>query len=445
MKIFVLVFFIICTHSAFASDCMSELIALEKQHKLDPDKNQMQDFEKSGDKILVELFKERLRLHKKISTMDNGCRLKLKEVFLTIREKEDFIGSHFYSAPQVSANNVDFKSIALPILSKNYHAPYMNAESTPFEFKNGDIMITKGISFTSATISEVVTPRALFSHIVYIYVDPKTKKVFTMESYIGKGVEIFSIEEALRNENARITVLRMKDRKAADTAATWMYNKIKKSEADNKPIAYDYQLNFHDNSKLSCEEIAYDALKSTSNGKIIIPENPSIVDLKDEKLLDKIGIKKGALMMPGDMEIDSRFDLILDWTDYRINRDSVRKDAIMGSIFYWINNHNYHIDETWKAIAARIVWSTRYIPGLWNLMAKLSGVPVDYKKDVPAGAISAVESIKGIGGKMLEFLNLADEKHQRMSNRWMTPAELRMTLDNYIKSRPPEIYRDFHD
>lgn len=445
MKIFVLAFFIICTHSAFAGDCMSELIAIEKLHKLDPDKKQILEFQKSGDKILKELFNERLRLHKKIPSMDNGCRIKLKEVFLAIREKEDFIGSHFYSAPQVSANNVDFKSIPLPLISKNYHSPYQTADSAPFEFKNGDIMITKGISFTSATISEVVTPRALFSHIVYIYVDPKTKKVSTMESYIGKGVEIFSIEDALRNENARITILRMKDQKAADTAATWMYNKIKKSQADGKTIAYDYELNFLDNSKLSCEEIAYDALKSTSNGLIIIPENPSIVDLKDEKLLEKIGIKKGALMMPGDMEIDSRFDLILDWTDYRINRDSIRKDAIMGSVFSWINNHNYHIDDTWRSIAARLIWSTRYIPGLWNLMAKISGIPVDYKKDVPAAAIATVESINGLGGKMLEFITLADEEHQRIASRWMTPDELRRTLDNYIKSRPPEIYSDFHD
>ena len=142
---------------------------------------------------------------------------------------------------------------------------------------------------------------------------------------------------------------------------------------------------------------------------------------------------------------DSRFDLVLDWTDYRINRDSVRKDAVMGRIFFWMNEHNYKIENTFRARIAALIWSTRHIPGLWHLLARLSGIPSDYEKDVPTAAIVTVENIKGLGGKILEYLSSADEEHHRMSGRWMTPAELRLTLDNYIGSRPAKVYTDFHD
>lgn len=444
MRALVLAFFILLSLPAFSSDCMEELISMEKGHVLDPSKKQIAEFKQSGDKLLTYLFRVRSELHQKIPSMTNECRVKLKDVFRKIREKEDYIGSHYYSAPQVKAETIDFKNIPLPLKSRDYHSPYHTNTAT-FEFKSGDILITKGISFTSSTISEVVNPRSLFSHIVFLYVDPKTKEVFTMESYIGEGVKIFTIDEALRNENARITVLRMKDQELAQASAHYMFQKIKKSLEDKRVIPYDYKLDFHDNTKLSCEEIAYDAFKTLSQGKVIIPENLSSVTLKDEKFLKKLGLKKGELMGPGDMETDSRFDLVLDWTDYRINRDSVRKDAVMGQIFFWMNEHNYKIEDTFRARVASLIWSTRYIPGLWHVLAKLSGIPSDYEKDVPPAAIVTVENIKVLGGKILDYLISADEEHYRMAGRWMTPAELRLTLNNYIGSRPAKVYTDFHD
>jgi hypothetical protein len=425
---------------------MDDFDKLIKKYTLDPKKSDIENFQKNGQALLNESFKERIELHNTLKDLSNECKIKMKEVFLKMREREDFIGAHYYTTPQITADSVEYKKAPLPIYEPKAYAPFhLTNSEEKFEFKTGDILITKGISFTSATISEVASQRSLFSHIVFIYVDEKTKKVSTMESYIGYGVKTYSIEEALRNENARILVLRMKDQKAAASAASFMYEKIMKLKSEGKTIPYDYELNFEDNTKLSCEEIAYDAFKETSQGKIILPENKSVVKVQDTEFLKKIGVKPGALMLPVDLEIDSRFDIVLDWTDYKIIRDSLRKDAIMGVMFQWMNEHHYRIHQNFRSIAARIVWSTRFIPGLWNLMSSLSGIPTDFKKDVPPAAISTIEGLKSIAGVMLEFTTLADEEFHRQNNRWMTPAELRQTIDTHLKTHPQDIINNFHE
>lgn len=425
---------------------MEDFDKLIKKYTLDPKKSDIENFQKNGQSLLNESFNERIRLHDTLKDLSNECRVKMKDVFTKMREREDFIGAHYYTTPQITADSIEYKKVPLPIYSPKAYAPFHLAnKKEKFEFKTGDILITKGISFTSSTISEVASQRSLFSHIVFIHVDEKTKKVSTMESYIGYGVKTYSIEEALRNENARILVLRIKDQKAAVKAANFMYNKITNLKKENKTIPYDYELNFEDNTKLSCEEIAYDAFKEISQGKIILPENKSLVDLKDTEFLKKIGVKAGPLMLPADLEIDSRFDIVLDWTDYKIIRDSIRKDAIMGVMFQWMNERHYRIHQSFRSIAARVVWSTRFIPGLWNLMSSLSGIPTDFQKDVPPAAISTLEGLKSIAGVMLEFTTLADEEFHRQNNRWMTSAELRQTIDTYLQTNPKDVINNFHE
>ncbi len=445
MKIQLFILLIFLNFNVNAQDCINEFDELIARYDLNLDKEAITHYQKDGQELINKSFSERMKLHKRLNELPNECKVKMKSLFTKMREREDYIGAHYYKIPQISADSIVYKKAELPIYSPKSYAPFQAAEGNKFAFKNGDILITKGISFTSSTISEVVSSRALFSHIVFIHVDEKTEVVSTMESYIGYGVKIYSIEEALRNENARILVLRAKDQKTANNAANFMFEKITRLKKDNKTIPYDYKLDFSDNSKLSCEEIAYDAFKYASNGQMILPENLSKVDLEDTAFLDKIGITQGALMMPSDMEIDSRFDIVLDWRDYKIIRDSIRKDAVMGEMFHWMNEHHFRIHNNFKSIAARVVWSTRYIPGLWYLMSVLSGIPYDFQKDVPPEAITTLESLKGIAGIILEFITKADEQFKDENNRWMTSVELRKAIDLYLQTSPKDILKSFHN
>jgi hypothetical protein len=251
---------------------------------------------------------------------------------------------------------------------------------------------------------------------------------------VGKGVSFFTMIDALKNENARILVLRPKDGKLADKAANYMAARVTDAMARGTYIPYDYALDFSDNTKLSCEEVAYDAFKTKSDGKFIIPQYSSQVSFKNTNFLDRIGIKAGKMMTPADMEIDSRFEIALDWTDYRLIRDSWRKDATLSVIFKYMNEYGYNLRTSFDSVAARVVWWTRPVPGLWNLMSKLSGLPADYTKDVPMNTITTMAGLKELGRMVLAGVVDDDNKYYQMHHQWMSERELRQAIEEDIRA-----------
>ncbi len=402
-----------------------------------------------GQKILDASFEARMALHSILEILPQSCKLKLKELNLLIRASEDYVGVHYYNDPQISADSIKFPEQPIPVYQPASYHPYHVGKGidpiSKFEFKNGDIMITKGVSFVSSTISEIAHPRSLFSHIVFIHVDKETKEVTTMESYVGKGVGIYNIDEALKNENARILVLRAKDSELASKAADYMYDRVVDLKKKHKFIPYDYKLDFSDNSKLSCEEVAYDSFNQVSGGSFILPEVMSQVTMNDESFLKRVGVRKGDMMVPADMETDSRFDIALDWTDYRIMRDSWRKDAVLGEMFRWIDEYNYKIREDMTSIGAKLVWSTRYIPGVWPMLSRLSGIPTDFTKDVPSLTISTIASLKEIGNILLPEITRADQEFFAKNGKWMSTEMLRESLEKFRETKPRNLRKIFRD
>jgi hypothetical protein len=145
------------------------------------------------------------------------------------------------------------------------------------------------------------------------------------------------------------------------------------------------------------------------------------------------------------METDSRFEIVLDWTDYRLMRDSWRKDAVLGEMLRWINDYKYSIHENLTSVAARAFWSTRYIPGVWSMMSKISGIPHDFTKDVPPLTIATMASLKSIGAILLPEIKKADEDYFRDNKSWLSSARLRSTLDDFRKTEPVKLNKLFRE
>ena len=439
----------VATRDLNPQNCQTELDGLIAAYATVPATLNIETAKSQGQEILDQSFDARMAIHSMLDVLPVECKKKVKDLYLNMRLAEDYVGIHFYSEPQISASTIKYQEGPVPVYEADKYHPYHVGKGidpkAKFEFKNGDIMITKGVSFISSTISELASPKSLYSHIVFVHVDEKTKVPTTIEAYVGKGVSIFSMEEALKNENARIVILRPKDSVMAAKAANYMYDKVRKLEAEKKVIPYDYDLNFADNSSLSCEEVAYDAFKTVSEGKMIIPEIESEILLQDEKFLKRVGVKPGSMMVPTDMETDSRFDIVLDWTDYRVMRDSWRKDALLGEMFRWIAEYDYRIHENLTSIASKVIWSTRYIPGLWGIMSKISGIPKDFTKDVPGITISTIASLKTIGDELLAVATKADEEYFAKNGRWMTKAEISKALDDYRQTNPKKLRKVFRE
>lgn len=439
----------VATRDIGPDTCKADLEKLITEYDQAPEQLDLEAIKGEGQQILNQNFQARMSLHSMLEIFPDDCKRSVRVLFLKMRMVEDLVGVYYYSDPQISADSLKYQSEPTPIYEAEKYNPYHVGKGidpkTKFEFKNGDVIITKGISFVSSTISELASPKSLFSHIVFVHVNDKTKEVTTLESYVGKGVSIFPIEEALKNENARIVVLRAKDSDLANRAANYMYDKVKSLAAQKKFIPYDYKLDFSDNTRLSCEELAYDSFKTMSDGAFIIPQLESEITLKDEQFLKRVGVKRGPMMVPTDMETDSRFDIVLDWTDYRVMRDSWRKDELLGSMFSWIDLYDYKVHENLTSIAAKVIWSTRYIPGVWQMMSKVSGIPKDFTKDVPGLTISTIASLKTIGGELLPVITNADQKAFEENGRWLTKPELAKVLDDYRQTNPKKLRKVFRE
>jgi len=393
-----------------------------------PNKEDIELYSQDTTILLEQFFQARMAIHRKLESLPQRCIQDIKGLYREMRKVEDHIGVLGYKDIQLSPKEIDFNKQATPLIEGNKFRPYFknmqNVQLLP-----GDIMITKGVSIISSTISNMSIEPSVFSHIVYVYQDAD-RALGTIESYIGKGVQLFPLDVALKNENARILVLRAKDRSLAQKAHRYIYERVKKSIEDHQTIHYDYKLDFSDNTSLSCEEIAYDAFNVASLGKFKIPFASSYVYLKDKKFLKSSGLRDGENMLPSDMEVDPRFEVVLDWTDYRLIRDNHRKDALLKAIFSWINKKNYQMNNTFTSSLGKILWSTRQISFLWPLASRLTGIPKDFEPQVPGTGIAFISNLKALESALLPKLEIADRNFFSKHGRYMLEAEMISLLEN---------------
>ncbi|MBC7465948.1 MAG: hypothetical protein H7256_08140, partial [Bdellovibrio sp.] len=311
----------------------------------------MKDIE-AAKTFLPELFLYRLKL-KDIVHLDNPvCLKQMRSYFFQSRSVQDQLYILLYTNEQKTIQSVDFLKIDVPQL-KEPSRSFINPKVSDSDLHPGDIMIAKGISFTSSTISRLPVQPNQFSHIaLFVQHDGS---LHTLESYIGKGVDAYSLNDALKNENARILILRPKNANLAKNANEMMDSIYAKSVSTNRKIKYDYKLDMKDHSELTCAEVAVTAFEKASDGRVIIPEFQSAINFSNSDFLKNMGLRNGSMMMPDDMEFDNRFDTVLEWSEFTLLQDSLRKDQIMNFILKRIDKNESILNHSYKSVALDVL------------------------------------------------------------------------------------------
>ncbi|MET0334469.1 MAG: hypothetical protein ABW190_09385 [Rhizobacter sp.] len=420
-----------------AANCQASLERLAAQvDNWMPEAGETESIQRHGPAALKTAFQARLALRARLRDLPAACAAPMRVAFRALREGEDMIGLVAYGDRQVRAEDIKFNEQPVPLVETASYRPYqLNVPA--FEFRQGDIMITKGVSAISSTISAIPQQASLFSHIVFVYQDEKESG--TIESYIGKGVSLYPMKAALQNENARILVLRSTDQPLARHAHDYMLNRVRTLAAEGRHISYDYALDFSNNDTLSCEEVAYDAYNTASSGRVKLPWSESVVSVRDERFVQNAGLKNGPQMMPADMEVDPRFEVVLDWTDFRLVRDSWRKDAVFREIFRWMNEERYVMNNTFKATMGQLLWKTRASTLFWPLFSNMTGIPKDFEKEVPGAGLATIANITTLAEYLVPQVAEADRAQFDATGRWMSPAELRRTA-NAVRVADRELY-----
>jgi hypothetical protein len=410
--------------------CKSYLGDLETSlDQLDLKTLPLNELKNNAQAIADNSWKIRSTLHSRLLEFDKECVYQIQSNFRQFRFIEDYLLEMAHQVEGTTPDKIDFQKQPVPMLDSSpaYYVTRTTANGEGLKFEDGDMLVTRGVSFLSSMIARLGSRATQFSHIVFVHKDDKTGELKTIESYVGVGVAFYDFNFALKNENARILWLRSKDKQLAKKAALKISALVKSRIDSKKPIKYDYQLNFNDATTMSCAEVSQVAFEMASGGKFKIPYYPNEI-AGAESLVNRLKIAPGATYEPGDMEIDPRFELMGEFQDLRLTRDSRQKDAIMSSIFRWMNEYDYELVDTMKSkMAGGVIHKVRKT-FLWPLVQKTLKID-DFSKEVPGNMLSTVTLINQIGEVLVAEMKDLDSAYEKKHGVPMSALEMSDALE----------------
>jgi hypothetical protein len=181
---------------------------------------------------------------------------------------------------------------------------------------------------------------------------------------------------------------------------------------------------------MSCVEVAVYAYDKASQGKVMIPAQPAKIDVKNTHFLKKMSITPGPMITPGDLETDPNFEMVLEWKDYRLLRDSRQKDALLSEMIRWISELNYDFHDSIASFGAKnIIYPARRTP-LWPLVQKMTGAP-NIDREIPRKTLGLMKVLSEAGDVLLKELRDKEAAYFQAHQRPMTNQQLRATLEQF--------------
>ncbi len=238
---------------------------------------------------------------------------------------------------------------------------------------SGDILVSRGGAPTSALIARGNDYPGNFSHVALVYVDEKTGKTYIIESHIEKGVAIASIDDYLKDKKLRIMALRLRADNSnllQDKMLTHKAAKFAFELASAQHIAYDFEMNINDSTKLFCSEVASFAYKKF--GINLWMGLSSISSKGVAKWLAAFGVKNFVTQEPSDLEYDPQLTVVAEWRD----PNTLFKDHIDNAIIEALLEQaeaGKELGYDWYLLP--IVRTVKLYSTILNLFGKVGPVP----------------------------------------------------------------------
>src|SRR6266550_257352 len=127
------------------------------------------------------------------------------------------------------------------------------------EIHSGDILVSRGGYPTSALIARGNDYPGNFSHVGLVHVDGVSHAASVIEAHIERGVAVSTADAYLRDKKLRIMVLRLRADLApliADPLLPHRAASLALERARSGHIAYDFDMDYTDHSRLFCSEVA---------------------------------------------------------------------------------------------------------------------------------------------------------------------------------------------
>ena len=198
---------------------------------------------------------------------------------------------------------------------------------------SGDILVSRGGAPTSALIARGNDFPGNFSHVAFVHVDDRAKKISIIESHIERGVTVSSPEEYLKDTKLRIMALRLRSdlvelQKNPLVPHLAAIRALERARGEHIP--YDFEMDYRDESKIFCSEVVSAAYRKF--GITLWMGLSTISSTGVKRWLGSFGVKNFETQEPSDLEYDPQLCVVAEWRDPRTLRNDHVDNAVIDAI-----------------------------------------------------------------------------------------------------------------
>lgn len=268
-----------------------------------------------------------------------------RDVFRVLRYVSDMLGEITTGHPRVGEGGYLLRGFTGADNNTLVNYPFYRS-GTAQHFRSGDVILVRGTAHNSAAIARIGDVDSQFSHIGIVYIDPAGDH-WMVESLIEDGAVINPLAKALDHNIVRAVLYRNRDADLAARAAKCIFDYVAASRAKGgKRILYDFSMRTDDTRNLFCSKLVRLAYEQGSFGMFKLPTYPTKIARKNRDFLDRVGVATDLTFAPADIDMESGFDLVAEWQDYRETAGIRLQDFTMDKLFEWMERFNYRFEET---------------------------------------------------------------------------------------------------
>ena len=418
-----------------------ELIARLRQvyhgiHDLDLSRYDPDELRARVPTLLAQTFAARMAVRDRIAEWKAGRLLNretvwaIRDLFRIARYGADMLGEVGIRNERLGPGETTRRGFTGHDYNTLVHPKFDNGRN--ISFQSGDVLLMRGSAHNSAAIARIGDVDTQFSHLAIIYIDNEYKH-WVVEAPIEDGSVITTLEHVLHHPLGRAVLYRHKDPALAARAAKMVHDRVLATKTGfASHIPYDFTMRLRGRKKLFCAKLVRQAFQDASGGKVKLPEfKTRLVQGKNRAFFRDIGVKAKETFAPGDIDLDTSFDLVAEWQDYRVTPRLRRQDMIMTKMFEWMETRGYEFKEDF--IIKLVAVFGRLSSHLSNRARSLiSDVVPKVPRNMSRSCIAVIAMLHKTAEDLMPALTALEDDHITMSGTPLHPIE---TLNHLEKVR----------
>ena len=332
---------------------------------------------RAAPELMYRLFDLRIALRNRIGEfeqrgfMSHEVQKALRNVFRILRYVTDMLGEISLQHPRREHGEQSLRAFTGG--DRNTLVNHAWHKGLQLPLQSGDVILVRGHQHNSAAIARIGDADSQFSHIGVVYID-SDKRGWMVESLIEEGAVISPLGAAFDHHLVRAVLYRHRNENLAARAAEMIRAYVAGSLApEGRRILYDFTMRLDERPNLFCSKLVRLAYQKASNGECVLPRYPTRIFMKNRDFLKRIGVKAEKTFAPADIDLESQFDLLAEWQDYRETSNIRLQDFTMDKLFEWMETYDLRFRESFsiKLIAWLGKWSSSFSPRAKQLIASV--------------------------------------------------------------------------